>query len=336
MANKTINNIKLGVFVISGMLFLILLLYMIGRNRNLFRPSYILRVHMSNAQGLVTGNNVRYAGIESGTVKRIHFLNDTLIEVSLMIDAKMKSIIRKDATVSVGTEGLVGNKVVNIMPSGKPSANAAEGDILQARRMASTEEMLDVLQITNRDVSIIAAELKSTIKRLNSSRGVWQLLDDETLPMHVRATARNIENASLRLNKLVTELNALSSYLNDGKGTMGMLLKDSSAAIELNNALLQIRSAASKADTLVVNINQLANGLNQDLNQGNGTMKLLLKDSVVAQKLRASMNNIEKGTDAFTVNMEALRHNIFFRGYFRKQDKKSKKLKTHQGILTNN
>ena len=70
MSNRNINNIKLGVFVISGLFFLVLVLYMIGRNSNLFGATYQLKARFSNVQGLVVGNNVRYAGIETGTVKK--------------------------------------------------------------------------------------------------------------------------------------------------------------------------------------------------------------------------------------------------------------------------
>src|SRR5574339_214522 len=111
MAKQMVNNIKLGVFVMAGLLFLILLLYMIGKNKNLFGSNFILKARFENVQGLQTGNNVRYAGIESGTVKKITILNDTVVEVVMVIDDKMKSIIRKNAIVSIGTDGFVGNKV---------------------------------------------------------------------------------------------------------------------------------------------------------------------------------------------------------------------------------
>lgn len=114
MAKKTINTIKLGVFVTAGFLFLILLLYMIGKNRNLFGPSFILKAQFENVQGLVPGNNVRYSGIEVGTVKRINILNDTVMEVVLVVSDKMKTIIRNNAVVSIGSDGLMGNKVINI------------------------------------------------------------------------------------------------------------------------------------------------------------------------------------------------------------------------------
>src|SRR5665647_546677 len=117
MAKRIINNVKLGSFVLAGLICLVLLLYMIGKNRNLFGNNYVLKTRFENVQGLIAGNNVRFSGIQAGTVKSIKILNDTVIEVTMIIEKKMQSIIRKNAITSIGTEGVVGNKVVNIVPA---------------------------------------------------------------------------------------------------------------------------------------------------------------------------------------------------------------------------
>lgn len=92
MVKKTINNLKLGIFVLAGLLVVIISLYMIGRDTNLFGKNYTLRAHFENVQGLTPGNNIRYSGIQVGTVKKVKILNDTLIEVTMLIDLKMKDI----------------------------------------------------------------------------------------------------------------------------------------------------------------------------------------------------------------------------------------------------
>ena len=135
MAKRGINNVKLGAFALAGLIFLVLLLYMIGKNRNLFGSTYTLKARFENIQGLVTGNNVRFAGIEAGTVKRIKIQNDTTVEITMIIDKKMLNVIRKNAMVSIGTEGFVGNKVVNIVPSRQPSPLAEEGDMLVSKKI---------------------------------------------------------------------------------------------------------------------------------------------------------------------------------------------------------
>src|SRR5688500_3974021 len=114
MKHKPINNAKLGIFVIAGIVFLIMTLYMIGRNRNLIGPTFTINAVVSNVNGLMPGNNVRFKGIDVGTVKSITLENDSAIIVSMLIDKKMKPYLKQNAIATIGTDGIMGNKLVNI------------------------------------------------------------------------------------------------------------------------------------------------------------------------------------------------------------------------------
>jgi phospholipid/cholesterol/gamma-HCH transport system substrate-binding protein len=322
MAKKAVNNWKLGIFVLAGLVFLVLLLYMIGKNRNLFGNTYVLKARFENVQGLVPGNNVRFSGIQAGTVKRITILNDTVIEVTMMIETKMKKIIRKNAVVSIGTDGLVGNKVVNIAPAKFPLSLAAEGDILVSRKALDTDEMLQTLYRTNNDVAVITDGLKTTVQRLNNSTALWSLLNDQSIPSSIRTSLSNIRHATERADKTVMELNELIAGIKNGEGTLGLLLSDSSFAENLKGTILTIKNVGIKSDSLASGIVRMFDGVEQDIIQGNGAIHSLLKDTMLVNKLNASLDNIQKGTDGFNQNMEALKHNFLFRGYFRKQEKK--------------
>ena len=98
MADKRINSLKLGLFTLAGLLFLVISLYMIGRDQNLFRSNITIKAHFRNAQGIVPGNNIRYAGIQVGTVSAVNLINDTLIEINMLIDEKTSANIRNNAT----------------------------------------------------------------------------------------------------------------------------------------------------------------------------------------------------------------------------------------------
>lgn len=93
MANQGENNIKLGVFILAGLLVLMLSFYMIGKNHNMFGSDFKLKVHFTNLNGLMEGNNVLFSGIQAGTVTNIELLNDTTIEVTLMIDNNVRAYI---------------------------------------------------------------------------------------------------------------------------------------------------------------------------------------------------------------------------------------------------
>ena len=322
MAKRIINNVKLGLFVLAGLAFLVLLLYMIGKDQNLFGETYKLKTRFNNIQGLVVGNNVRFAGIQAGTVKKISIINDTVIEVTMIIDTKMKNIIRKNAITSINTDGLVGNRVVNIVPAHNPGPFADEGDILVSRKAIATDDMLQTLYKTNIDVADIAADLKTTVQRINSSTALWALLNEQSIPENLKVSVSNIRSATVKAGTLADNLNAIVLDVKSGKGSLGVILTDTSLAKNLNEAVLKIKTVAEKADDLAIELNNMAADIRQDVNQGKGTVNALLKDSLIVIKLNTSLDNIQKGTDGFNQSMEALKHNFLLRGYFRKQEKK--------------
>lgn len=325
MANKPFNNIKLGVFILLGLLFLILLLYMIGRNRNMFGSNFKLKARFENVQGLKAGNNVRFGGIEVGTVKKVNILNDTTMEVIMIVDQKMRSVIHKNAVVSIGTDGLVGNKVINIIAVKEPSVLIEDGDILLSRKLVDTDEMLRTLYKTNNEIALIAANLKVTVDQINHSTALWDLLNDKNLPADIRQSGANIRQATQHANDMVIVLNSIVLDVKKGKGSLGVLLTDTAFAGNLNTAILKIKAVGDEADSLSQQIGKVVNGLQQDINNGKGAVNALLKDSGMVIRLNKSLDNIQKGTDGFNQSMEALKHNILLRGYFKKQERKEKK-----------
>ncbi len=321
MAKRIFDNVKLGTFVLAGLIFLVILLYMIGKNQHLFGSTYTLKVRFENVQGLVAGNNVRFSGIETGTVKRINILNDTAIEVTMVIDKKMLSVIRKNAVASIGTDGLVGNKVVNIVPARQPGPLAVEGDLLASRKTVDTDGMMQTLYKTNNDIAVIAEDLKSTVQRINNSSGLWALLGDESIPRDLRISVQNIRLATGKAGNMADNLQAIVSDVKNGKGAAGAILRDTSFAKNLNEAILKIKNIGDEADSLAGEINKMVAGIQKDVNTGSGAVNALLKDSSIVIKLNTSLDNIRKGTDGFNQNMEALKHNFLLRGYFKKQEK---------------
>ena len=163
MKIKGYHTVKLGVFVLAGLLFLILTLYMIGKNRNIFGRQYLLKTHFENVNGLVKGNNVRYAGIEVGTVSDIRILNDSAVEVTMSIQKAMKQVIRENALCSIGSDGLIGNKVVNIVPGHGQATLAAEKSLLPSRQPLEMDEMLRILGESGSNILRISEGMKLAI-----------------------------------------------------------------------------------------------------------------------------------------------------------------------------
>ena len=325
MENRSVNNIKLGAFVLGGLLFLIVLLYMIGANRSLFGATYVLKARFENVQGLVAGNNVRFSGIQAGTVKNITILNDTVIEISMIIDKKMLLIIRNNALVSIGTDGLVGNKVVNIVPSKVSAALAKEEDILLAKRAVSPDEMLQTLYTTNNDIAVIAANLKTTVQRINSSSALWALLSDPSIPKDLKISVAHIRDATGKAGNIVDNLDLMVEDVKVGKGLLGKLMRDESLAKNLEAAVVKINRVVEQADSLAGEFSGLVTDIRLDATKGKGTLHTLLRDSLMAASLTNSLENIQQGTDGFNQNMEAIKHSFLLRGYYKKLKKQQQK-----------
>lgn len=316
------NNIKLGVFVLAGLLLFILTLYVIGKNENYFGSNFELKARFANVNGLVNGDNIRFAGIQAGTVKRITLINDTAIEVTLLLDNAMRPFIRTNALASIGSEGLMGNKIINIQPVTGPAALVQPGDHLPVEKIVGTDEMLATLAKTNNNIEDISEDLKGTIRRINSSTALWTILNDGSLARNLRSSLAAINQASQNANALTTDLRVVMADTRAGKGSVGALLRDTALSSNLTQAVEKIRSAGVRTDQLVTSLQETIDSIHQDVTGGQGAVHSLLKDPALVTSLNASMENIRQGTAAFNQDMEALKHNFLLRGYFRKQEKK--------------
>ena len=196
MKKNAVNNIRLGIFIIAGLLILVVSLYLIGQNQNFFGSNFSLKARFRDVGGLMPGNNVRFSGIQCGTVKSIEIINDTTIEVSMLISDKTSPYIRNNAGASIGTEGLMGNKVINITPGTTNSPVMPEGGMLHTGGKKGIDDLLGTLAVTGDNAQAISANLKQTSERLSSSALVRELLTDTVVATDLRRTLENFRGAS--------------------------------------------------------------------------------------------------------------------------------------------
>lgn len=325
MKSNSTDNVKLGLFVLASLFFLILLLYMIGKNSNMFGSNYILKARFENVQGLKAGNNIRYAGIDIGTVKSVYIINDTIMEVRMIIDKKAKNIIKKNSVVNIGTDGLVGNKVVNIFSVKEDAPFAVENDILPSKKPIDTDDMMRTLSRTNIQISKIAEDFSLTINKLNSSKGIWQLLNDQTIADNISNASYQVNKSSFKINEIANQINDIAYELKYGNGIMSKLINDKNLADSLTEAINNFKTAAYEISEAGKEINYSVNLISKEINAGKGSIHALLKDTSVTVLLEKSLENIESGSKGFSDNMDALKHSFLFRGYFRKLEKRNKK-----------
>jgi phospholipid/cholesterol/gamma-HCH transport system substrate-binding protein len=320
MRNKKIDNAKVGMLVLAGLLFLIFTLYMIGKNRNLFGSTFTIKAVLNNVNGLVPGNNVRFKGMDVGTVKSITVANDTAIYVTMTIDEKMKPYIKKNAIASIGTDGLMGNKLININSDSEPSTPVDQNDVIQSRKPVETDEMLRTLNTTNNNIERITHNLYEITVKLNSSKSLWTLLSDTVITKDLKNAVYDFRQAGANTADMTATARNIVMKFENGNGLAYKLFNDTSMSNQLSYSLKQIELASHQTSAMMEDLKTVVD----DMKQGDGTAGLLLTDTLLRQSLFKSAINIEQGTDRFNQNMEALKKNFLFRRYFKKLEKEQR------------
>lgn len=315
------RNIKLGIFVFIGTLFFIVVLYFIGSKQNLFSKTISVTAKFYNADGLVGGNSVRFAGINIGTVKSVAIVNDTTVEVFMVLQKKVIEHVKKNATVSIGTDGLMGNKLVNISSSPGNSEPIEDGDVLLSNKGVSPADMMKTLSVTNENVKAITEDLKSIASKINNSNSLWAFLADTTVVSNLRQAIVSIKITGERTAYVAGDLTKLMAGVKEGKGTLGALLVDTALSSNMRQSVVSIKLVSKNLAIVSGDLTNITKGIKN----GEGALGTLLTDTTFVHNMNKSMENVNTGSKGFSDNMEALKHSIFLRKYFRKQEKAKKK-----------
>ena len=320
MTEKT-NNIKLGIFIVIGTACFMLALYFIGAKQNLFGNTFEIKVAFNNVNGLQKGNNVRFSGIDIGTVSAIEILNDTTIEVLLIVDKNVQQYIKIDAIATLGNDGLMGNKLVNISPGSSSAEIIQEGGILLSINELDADDMLRRLEQTNRNIASITESFVGIVQKIDQGEGViGKLINEGKLSDDLSITMENISQLSEETAKLSKSISNSLSKIESNDNAIGLLLNDSTMANDLKLAVQELRSFSSNTDKIMADLHVML----IEIQSGEGAAGTLIADSIANQNIKQSLDNLQKGSKAFNENMEALKQNFLFRRYFKKQEKKTK------------
>lgn len=319
MEKEIAKNIRLGVFVISGAILLIVGLYVVGNKQNLFGRTFTVSAKFFNVNGLMKGNNVRFAGIDVGTVKMVEIINDSSVNVVMIIKKDVQKFIKKNAVVSIGTDGLMGNKLLNIAIVDDAAPGIEDGDELQTIRSIETEEMTRTLNATNENIKVISTNLRDITDKISSENSFWTILMDTAVAGNIKTAILNIKNVGERSAILAGNLETFSEKMNTGKGTISSLVNDTSLFGDFSRVVQNFQKISDTAGILAKDISSIV----EKIKKGEGSVGNLLTDTTFSHNLNQSVKSINEAAKNFDENMEALKSNILLRRYYRKQEKKS-------------
>lgn len=307
--------------VIAGTLLFTIAAYLIGQKKDMFRNTFNLYAYFNNVGGLQPGNNVRFSGINVGSVLSVIIVNDTSIEVTMRIREDARPFIKKNALVTIGTDGLMGNMLVNISPGNMDSPIVENNDRLTSYSRVKTDDILKTLNMTNENAAILTSSLLEVVENIQHGKGtISYLVYDTMLRKNLFESISNLQRATQKTNQLLSDIQGMAADIENGKGLAGYLLRDTLTS----NRLLTTMTELQHASTNIQNSTDSLKLFIQKLNTERGTLHTIISDTTMARDLKETISNLNKGTAKFDENMEALKHNFLTRKYFKEMEKEQK------------
>jgi len=204
------QKIKIGVFALAGLAVLIIAIFLIGNKKGLFSSTFNVHGMFKNVNGLQVGNNARFAGINVGVVEDIQIINDTTVKVVLTLNEDVRKFIKKDAKLSIGSDGLMGDKLVVIAPGG----NTSNQEVNNGDQLAGVNP-LDVDKIINKFTKIadnagdLVEGLAGIVNKVNNGKGsIGRLINNDQM-------AKNMENTVKQAQKTMANVHKTTGTLNE-------------------------------------------------------------------------------------------------------------------------
>lgn len=317
MEKSTSQKIRLGLFVIIGLTLFVLAVYFIGEKQKMFGETSNLKTVFTNVSGLQLGNNVRYSGLNVGTVRGINMKNDTTIVVDMIIDKSIFEHINKDAIASISSDGLVGNMIVNILPGKGIERAVVSGDTIHSVNRIRTEDVLNTLNTSNENISKITNDLLSITNKINTGKGTIGLLINDTLIGNdLKQTLHYLKITGKGTTVSIDNLNTIIRSLDDKNNLIGVI-KDTAVAHKIKSIIINLDKSSKDVNKVITNLN----GTILQIKEGKGALNYLSNDPKLVQKIDSTMTNINQASFRLNEDLEAVKHNFLFRGYFKKQAK---------------
>ncbi|MHB8853301.1 MAG: MlaD family protein [Ignavibacteriaceae bacterium] len=197
MKIDTTKKIRLGIFISLGIAIFILGIYFIGEKQQLFRSTFRVSGVFKDVAGLQAGNNVRFSGINVGTVENISIVSDTSVKVEILIDESTRKFINKDAVASIGSEGLMGNKILIITPGTGEKMEIENNDTIETVQPINMDDILISLKTTIDNTSNITNDLSKITSNIQSGKGtIGRLLMDQSWRQNFDSTFINLKEGS--------------------------------------------------------------------------------------------------------------------------------------------
>ncbi|MGR3857866.1 MULTISPECIES: MlaD family protein [Chryseobacterium] len=343
MKNESSNNLKLGIFVIAGIILFILTIYFIGLKRNIFGSNFILRSEFENVSGLKQGSNVRLSGINIGTVSKIDFISDSLVMVKMSIKKDVQQYIKTDAVASIASDGLVGDKVLVISP-GTGSANIVGNDaVIASYKTTEIEDVLFSIKKSADNIRTVTTGLVDFTAKMNNKDGLLvKIMTSKDFADRIDKTVQNLQSS-------MNDFASFTPVLHNKDGIIYRVFTDKSLSDNMESSILDLKSSAGQISLFAAKLNDKNNILSQittndtlaaslgktltnlekssedlkkfttKINNDENVVSKLVDNPRLGRSVDSTITNIGKGVDELRELEAAARNNFLLRGYFKKK-----------------
>ena len=277
------RQIIVGIFIIIGIAILIVTIFTLGGQKKTFVKSIKINAVFDNVGGLIKGGNIWFSGVKIGTVKSIGFYGDSKVIVNMSIDKAVQPHIHKDAFAKIGSDGLIGNKIIIIYNSDTTKPAVDPNDFLQVESVLSTDDMLATLQKNNKNLIEITENFKSISKKIDSGQGfIASLLNDPKMTKQLKSTfndlgvmAANFKTVSSNSKIVLSNLQNFTGKINQPGNSINDMVSDTVIYANLKSTFTQLEKTFTELHQFATNLKTMSD----KLNQRNNLAGVVLNDS---------------------------------------------------------
>lgn len=195
-------KVRLGLFIAGGLAIFVIAIFIIGKQENLFDPVFKISTTFYSVSGLEVGSNIRFSGINVGTVDNINIINDSTVRVDMLIKKSVQQFIKNDCVAGIGSAGIIGDRILIISQGSFDAPMISEGDNISSKEPVETEAILESMQITADNAAIISFQLAEIMVNMNSGKGtLGRLIQDSSIAENIDRTIINLRKSSKGLNE---------------------------------------------------------------------------------------------------------------------------------------
>lgn len=342
--NKNLDII-LGLFITLGLISLVLLVFLIGKERKLFDIRTNIEAHFPNVAGLSVGADVMLSGVVVGYVGQINFpllrkdtpqsLKD--ITVVLRISKSSMEWIREDSVARIDSKGLLGDKLINISIGSADSPHIKSGGMIKSNPALDLNKSLENAQKILEDITETVADAKQMFKGFvqkggnlalaNSAKSLQKILNEVEKGEGVIHELVFDKKAGQDIKQSINDLNTIIKQAKEGPGLAHALFFDKNGQETIKNAkdslggladlLKEIKTGSGVLHELIYadevnfikSLNETASlieSLIKDINEGRGSLGLLIKDQSLYNEIYGLIGNLNRNR----LLKEIIRRNI--------------------------